>query len=913
MSNPAVPAEQPKPIVIEPQKDIPIKESKPAVAEQVETKIEDGQDQESVTSSAGESLVNSAPSTPLPTTPVPVAIMNPALSMSSIISSTSSTANIQIPSVSSPVSLPYTSPNSLNGNNISSTASLGLSFPPLLPMGANQAEMSAAFARVFSTPEKKRTDPDGALLDFKQPVLGNPEAMSGANTPSTPGTPANMSSFMGGRRANRTRFSDYQLKILQEYFEQNAYPKDDDLDHLSKLLNLSPRVIVVWFQNARQKARKSYENNPPAPLSTPEDDSKFNRTPGLNYQCKRCLTVFQRYYELIRHQKTQCYKDDDDRSETNNSSCHEDDPLDDADSSDISQKPTSQPMSSSSKEQLSPPGPVEYKCEKCTAVFPRFDLWKEHQSFHMLNPSLFSPQSSQAAVNPFVSFPPLIPGLPSPHQFQAHLATMKQEELNNINKRKLEEDDDDRDDYQGQKRMRTTILPEQLDYLYQQYQLDCNPSRKQLEAIADHVGLKKRVVQVWFQNTRARERKGQYRAHTQIIHKRCPFCRALFRAKTALESHLATKHPEDMARGQVNIDALPDEPWDAVGPSGSSTPTTPTSSGGNVPGLDMAKLLSNPYSMPNQFMPLVPGGGLGGDQTIENMDATMKKMYEDSLKRYMSDLNAMKEEKKEKNGSSDSKEKQISEEIPLDLSKPVDLSRALKEESQEESVSWNDSDNEISMTDSGPPSPCSTTSSAHTHSVSVTSPQQQQLQNHMLNVPPKRYRTQLSALQVKIMKSIYQFYKTPTMSECEMLGRVIGLAKRVIQVWFQNARAKEKKAKASQTQFQTSGYNTDLDIPPPPEECKLCDFKYSHKYTLQDHLFSRRHIEKVSTHIQATDRDLAVENAGVTGTAPSGGGGNGKTSWDKNEALAQMNALGLNPMSHIPAAMAGNIGQSVYL
>ena len=63
---------------------------------------------------------------------------------------------------------------------------------------------------------------------------------------------------------------------------------------------------------------------------------------------------------------------------------------------------------------------------------------------------------------------------------------------------------DDKDLLEGggghrDKRLRTTILPEQLDYLYQKYQLESNPSRKMLEQIATEVGLRKRVVQVWFQ------------------------------------------------------------------------------------------------------------------------------------------------------------------------------------------------------------------------------------------------------------------------------------------------------------------------------------------------------------------------------------------------------------------------------
>lgn len=53
---------------------------------------------------------------------------------------------------------------------------------------------------------------------------------------------------------------------------------------------------------------------------------------------------------------------------------------------------------------------------------------------------------------------------------------------------------DDDDDQLRDKRLRIIILLEQLDYLYQKYQIDCNLSRKQLEIIFIEVGLKKRVV-----------------------------------------------------------------------------------------------------------------------------------------------------------------------------------------------------------------------------------------------------------------------------------------------------------------------------------------------------------------------------------------------------------------------------------
>ena len=153
------------------------------------------------------------------------------------------------------------------------------------------------------------------------------------------------------------------------------------------------------------------------------------------------------------------------------------------------------------------------------------------------------------------------------------------------------------------------ILPEQLDYLYQKYQIESNPSRKMLEQIANEVGLRKRVVQVWFQNTRARERKGQFRAHQQVINKRCPFCPAIFRVRSALESHLATKHADHYTRGEIDIDALPDADGGFLEP--------------------VERSASTPNSVP-PLAPLVP--------TTTDQLHSMQKYYEDTMKRYMNDL-----------------------------------------------------------------------------------------------------------------------------------------------------------------------------------------------------------------------------------------------------------------------------------
>jgi len=59
------------------------------------------------------------------------------------------------------------------------------------------------------------------------------------------------------------------------------------------------------------------------------------------------------------------------------------------------------------------------------------------------------------------------------------------------------------------KRPRTTITAKQLEVLRQNYLVGSKPSRHTREQIAAETGLDMRVVQVWFQNRRAKDKRMQ--------------------------------------------------------------------------------------------------------------------------------------------------------------------------------------------------------------------------------------------------------------------------------------------------------------------------------------------------------------------------------------------------------------------
>ena len=146
--------------------------------------------------------------------------------------------------------------------------------------------------------------------------------------------------------------------------------------------------------------------------------------------------------------------------------------------------------------------------------------------------------------------------------------------------------------------------------------------------------------------------QGQYRAHQQVINKRCPFCPALFKVRSALESHLATKHVAQFSKGEINIDTLPD-----------------AASSDDPPGHQLMSGRSTLFpSVPVPTSP-TPSGSMPASEKPSDFESSMRKYYEDTMKQFISDVNKGRSEETQDEGLSKTEAGSKSE-AALDLSSP---------------------------------------------------------------------------------------------------------------------------------------------------------------------------------------------------------------------------------------------------
>ncbi|CAJ0961273.1 unnamed protein product, partial [Mesorhabditis belari] len=456
--------------------------------------------------------------------------------------------------------------------------------------------------------------------------MADKEAFSSLLAGAMPGL-AQVQQPTAGRRANRTRFTDYQLRTLQQFFDKQAYPKDDDLELLSKKLQLSPRVIVVWFQNARQKARKIYENQPNA-----ENSERFVRTPGCNFQCKRCSLVFQRYYELIQHQQKKCYKDDcqaqlqDNKgveghlteAEKEQLACNQETPAPESpalpDPAELlkllgqgkSSTEALLKMCESARIPITPGNPLptpsssstpsnfHKRCPFCCLLFRSRQSLLEHL------PTKHNLQMQRVPVD--VDLLPNADDVPSlsstllsgdgsaPLDLSSNGSHERNESLSvspflgagsdvddacedifsALAQQSMHSSQGDSRSPANNKRYRTHLTPIQVHVMKCIFTEYKTPSMAECDKLGREIGLHKRVVQVWFQNARAKERKtrmqnGQDEEVSRPLPRSCTYCSIEFSPTVSLQDHVFSPPHLTMLRSLHKGDDADVRPTDENG------------------------------------------------------------------------------------------------------------------------------------------------------------------------------------------------------------------------------------------------------------------------------------------------------------------------------------------------------------
>ncbi|XP_027775894.2 zinc finger homeobox protein 2 [Marmota flaviventris] len=673
-------------------------------------------------------------------------------------------------------------------------------FLPFEALSRYAAQFRKSYDSLYPPPVEPPKPPDGSLeppaSQMGPPFLVPEPEAGGARAPeerSRPGgrwpleeeesSRGNLPPLVPpGRRFSRTKFTEFQTQALQSFFETSAYPKDGEVERLASLLGLASRVVVVWFQNARQKARKNACEGGPVPTG--------GGTGGAS-GCRRCHTTFSCVFELVRHLK-KCYDDQTPEEEEEEAERgEEEEELEEEEvEEEQSLEPPAGPVGPSPEppemEELSqaeatkpggkepegkaPPSPSPaHSCDQCGITFPSQDLLTSHRRLHILpsvQPSappqlLDLPLLVFGERNPLVAGTPPVPGPPLKRKHEEGSLSPTGSEVGGGG-----EGEPPRD-----KRLRTTILPEQLEILYRWYMQDSNPTRKMLDCISEEVGLKKRVVQVWFQNTRARERKGQFRSTPGGVPSPSGKPTVTPTPAPFPKFNLLLGKMDDGTGREASKREAPAFPYPTVTPTAGPLPFLP-------PGKEA--ITSTEPLLP---LPLPPPPS--------------------------------------------------EDEIPEEPSKASPESEAC-------SPSAGDLSDSSASSLAEPESPSGGTSGGLGGGSGIPD-----------GMGQRRYRTQMSSLQLKIMKACYEAYRTPTMQECEVLGEEIGLPKRVIQVWFQNARAKEKKAKLQGVVVGSSGGNSEGPLAAQRTDCPYCDVKYDFYVSCRGHLFSRQHLAKLKEAVRA--------------------------------------------------------------
>ncbi|XP_011606052.2 zinc finger homeobox protein 4 isoform X3 [Takifugu rubripes] len=540
--------------------------------------------------------------------------------------------------------------------------------------------------------------------------------------------------------------------------------------------------------------------------------------------------------------------------------------------------------------------------------------------------------------------------------------------------------------YRDMRRSRTIIQAEQLDILYGCYFKDANPGKHEFEQISEWVNLPKKVVQIWFQNMRARERKGEVRFISDgmlaavgkpLIKFTWPLSKPIFSNKPPPNnpgSVTATpivrtllkieKEPVNetvkspVVKKATPVPIKPKEvlyPTTASSVSGSTSvvPKSKVETASTVPAVKVTPKVNTsvPIAAPKDPAPVAPRSDpkqkpeeeSEEEETDDEKDDTEMGPGPGTTNRMVPKLPTTPiNNRPAATAGMPQKQNGLNYWAPKVPIKINTLSR--------EQLALPAHITLTSRTIVPPPTPSiapvspntpnsAKVSSPSTPVVSKSSPTESSFLSHSSS---RRPRTHLSCLQLSILQSCYETCAHPNAMECEAIGTELNLPLKVVQIWFQNTRAKEKRWRLQQEKMSPlSGGQVDMSsggylqynalkanrpiLPKPVQltvtespaspipgqsvtketltgHCNACNVSFESRAAARAHVFSPRHLATLRTTNFGQPSTLTNKNgAGNGGPGSSVAGSKGPHSTPLNSSAA---GSGGETVSDLPAPTA---------
>ncbi|KAM9333216.1 uncharacterized protein zfhx2 isoform 2-T2 [Pholidichthys leucotaenia] len=509
--------------------------------------------------------------------------------------------------------------------------------------------------------------------------------------------------------------------------------------------------------------------------------------------------------------------------------------------------------------------------------------------------------------------------------------------------------------YHDMRRSRTIIQAEQLDILYGCYFKDPNPGKHEFEQISEWVQLPKKVVQIWFQNMRARERKGEVRFISDgtlaavgkpLIKFTWPLSKPIFSNKPTTNNAGGTtptpvvrtlikteREPVKELPKQVvakKITPIPIKPKETlsstdVSPlssSASSVPKTKIETTSNITMVKVAPKVSTPVLVvpPRDLIPIAPRPAqkrsleMSDDEKTDEEDKDEENEMAPgpgTTNRMVPKLHTTTPINNRLSATTVVPQKQNglnywTPKMPIKINTLSREQLALPTHASGRTIPPPPTP---SIAPVSPNTPLSAKgASPSTPGVAKSSPTESGCLSHP---SIRRPRTHLSCLQLSILQSCYETCAHPNAMECEAIGTELSLPLKVVQIWFQNTRAKEKRWKLQQEKMSplsggkvdtSSGsylqYNalkanrpilpkpvhltvTESPAPaipgqPAPKEiltgrCDACNVSFESRAAARTHVFSPRHLATLRT--TNFGQPTALVNKNGTGNSRPGSQG----------------------------------------